>query len=230
MAITCITEARTAYQGGSRAGRAVSELAATQIRFGSWFVLGLVVFPYPCGGIMKKSVFRTLICLAITATSVFSFGQTSLSPNQTEGFGAGKLLRFTYTQNFDCVDQPLDDLNFNGKPAQSDPPELQIPICQAGLNPTINPPGVKGKATVTTDPLYVLIPMFSVNHDLDPNDAISCFDTVPGTLCGPALGKALIHLFGALPEAFKKKPVCRCNVLTPACAQALAPCTLPASI
>jgi len=155
---------------------------------------------------MKKSVFRTLICLAITATSVFSFGQTSLSPNQTEGFGAGKLLKFTYTQNFDCVDQPLDDLNFNGKPAQSDPPELQIPICQAGLNPTINPPGVKGKATVTTDPLYVLIPMFSVNHDLDPNDAISCFDTVPGTLCGPALGKALIHLFGALPEAFKKKP------------------------
>jgi hypothetical protein len=29
----------------------------------------------------------------------------------------------------------------------------------------------------------------------------------PGTLCGPELGKALIKLFGALPEGFKAKPL-----------------------
>lgn len=155
---------------------------------------------------MKSSVLRTLLCLALSTAS-YSFAQTAdLRPNQTAGFGAGRLLRFTYTQNFDCVEQPLNDLNFNGKPAQKDSVELQIPICQAGFNPTINPPGMKGRATTTTDPLYVLIPMFSANHDLNPDHAISCTGTVPGTLCGPALGRALISLFGFLPEAFKKSP------------------------
>lgn len=47
--------------------------------------------------------------------------------------------------------------------------------------------------------------MFSVNDDKNPNDAISCKDVLPGTLCGPALGKTLIKLFGAIPEAFKIK-------------------------
>jgi hypothetical protein len=49
--------------------------------------------------------------------------------------------------------------------------------------------------------------MFSVDNDQNPNDAISCKNVVPGTLCGPALGSELISLFGALPEAFKAKPL-----------------------
>ena len=48
--------------------------------------------------------------------------------------------------------------------------------------------------------------MFSVNKDTDPSTAISCDNVVPGTLCGPALGKTLIQLFGAIPEAFKANP------------------------
>ena len=131
----------------------------------------------------------------------------SLGQNQTEGFGAGKILKFTYTQNFMCVDQPKSDLNFNGTKADADPNEVQSPICQAGNNPTINPPGMRGMATKTTDPLYVLIPMFSVDNDQNPKDAISCKDVVPGTICGTDLGNALISFFGAVPESFKAKPL-----------------------
>ncbi|HEX3321943.1 MAG TPA: hypothetical protein VHR84_14640 [Terriglobales bacterium] len=138
------------------------------------------------------------------ATSLVA--QTELKPNQTFGYGANRLLKFTYTQNFDCVEQPFNDYNFNGIKAQSDPPELQIPICRVGTQPSINPPGIKGNPLVTTDPLFVLVPMFSTNNDRNPNHAIRCAKVTPGTLCGNALGKALIALFGALPEAFKAKP------------------------
>jgi hypothetical protein len=156
-----------------------------------------------------KQFSRTILFTSVALAAAFCYAQDKpeLRPNQTEGFGAGKLLRFTYTQNFDCVDQPKDDLNFNKVKAQSDPGEMQIPICQAGINPTINPPGQKGKATKTTDPLYVLVPLFSADHDQNPEDAISCQNVVPGTLCGAALGKTLIQLFGSLPEAFKAKPL-----------------------
>ena len=131
----------------------------------------------------------------------------ALRHNQTEGYGAGQILDFTYTQNFMCEDQPTSDLNFNHVKADADPNEVQSPICQAGNNPTINPPGQIGKATKTTDPLYVLIPMFSVDNDQNPKDAISCKDVVPGTICGANLGKALIGFFGAVPEGFKAKPL-----------------------
>jgi hypothetical protein len=166
--------------------------------------------PTPIKEDAMRGFFRGgLVCLALLSTSAVTYAgdSTTLQPNQTEGFGAGKVLTFTYTQNFDCVDQPTDDLNFNMKEAQSDPGEMQIPICQAGIDPTINPPGHKGKASKTTDPLYVLIPMFSVNNDQNPDDAISCKDAVPKTICGTTLGTTLIKLFGALPEGFKAKPM-----------------------
>jgi hypothetical protein len=53
-----------------------------------------------------------------------------LAANQTNGFGNGRLITFTYLQNFDCVDQPTLDLDFNGILAESDPNEMQTPICQ----------------------------------------------------------------------------------------------------
>jgi len=154
---------------------------------------------------MKFAIRRPIMLLALVA----SFALTVLAqskPNTTLGYGAGKLLTFTYTQNFDCVDQPDSDLNFNGIPAALDPGEMQIPICQVGTQPTINPPGMKGKAPGTTEPIYVLVPMFSVDNDQNPSDAISCTNVVPGTTCGATLGSTLISLFGALPEAFKASP------------------------
>jgi hypothetical protein len=143
-----------------------------------------------------------LACLAMI--SVTSFAQ-NLAPNQTFGYGAAQLLEFTYTQNFDCIDQPFDDLNYNGIVAAKDPGELQTPICTVGILPSINPPGQVGNPYITTEPLYVLVPMFSVNNDQNPNDAISCNNVVTGTLCGSALGNELISLFGAVPEAFKAR-------------------------
>lgn len=149
--------------------------------------------------------YRPVTMLVLLLTLV-SLGLAQAKPNQTQGYGDSKLLTFTYTQNFDCVDQPNMDLNFNGIPADKDPGEMRIPICQVGTQPTINPPGKVGNPMVTTEPLYVLVPMFSSDNDRNPNDAISCDNVVPGTICGPTLGSTLISLFGALPEAFKAKP------------------------
>lgn len=154
---------------------------------------------------MKMSIARPFQLLAVVlaiATAVCAQSK----PNQTLGYGEGKLLTFTYTENFDCIDQPGSDLNFNGIPAASDPAEMQTPICQVGTQPTINPPGMKGNPAITTEPLFVLVPMFSTDNDQNPNDAISCANVVAGTTCGPALGSTLISLFGALPEAFKATP------------------------
>jgi hypothetical protein len=151
-----------------------------------------------------------VICASLTALPSLSFAasppQDRSKNHSTEGFGAGKLLLFRYQQNYDCVEQPSDNLDFDHRQAQVDPDELQIPICQGGDNPTINPPGKVGLATNTTDPLYVLVPMFSVDNDQNPNDAISCKDVTPGTICGVELGNTLIKLFGAVPEAFKAQP------------------------
>jgi hypothetical protein len=155
---------------------------------------------------MKLSIFRSWMLVAVvTSIAVSGFAQNK-KPNTTLGYGAGQVLNFTYTQNFDCIDQPTSDLNFNGIPAALDPNEMQIPICQVGTQPTINPPGMKGNPAVTTEPLYVLVPMFSTDNDQNPNDAISCANVVPGTTCGSTLGSTLISLFGALPEAFKATP------------------------
>lgn len=141
----------------------------------------------------------TCACLTFAAPSA----SAQLAPNQTNGFGNGRLVTFTYQQNFDCVDQPTMDLDFNRKKAQSDPNEMQTPICQVVTEPTADPTGGDIKHTAH---LYVLVPMFSVDHDKNPNDAMPCpSGGRPGELCGPALGSALISLFGFVPEAWKTK-------------------------
>ena len=156
---------------------------------------------------MSMATSRRILLFAVTFMTTTIFAQTAQSPNQTEGFGAGQRLLLTYTQNFDCIAQPVNDLDYNHKRAGSDPAELQTPICVVGTQPTINPPGQIGNPAETTAPLYVLVPMFSVDNDQNPNDAISCNGVVQGTLCGQQLGQTLIQLFGAIPEAFKARPL-----------------------
>ena len=153
---------------------------------------------------MKKLLRGAIASLALIAGATGAHAQ-ALKPDQTAGYADGKLLTFTYLQNFLCIEQPGNDLNFNGILSGQDPSETQTPICQAGARPTINPPGVTG--VQKTASIFVLVPMFSVDKDQNPNDAISCTGVVPGTVCGPALGSALIKWFGALPEAFKAKPL-----------------------
>jgi len=71
------------------------------------------------------------LLLAVAACLAFTpdIASAQLAPNQTQGFGNGRLVTFTYLQNFDCVEQPSMDLDFNNAKAQSDPNELQTPIC-----------------------------------------------------------------------------------------------------
>jgi hypothetical protein len=81
-----------------------------------------------------------MILLAYACMPFFvSHASGQLAANQTHGFGNGRLVTFTYQQNFDCVDQPTLDLDFNGIPAESDPNEMQTPICQPITEPTADP-------------------------------------------------------------------------------------------
>ena len=141
---------------------------------------------------------------ALAALCYLAAGGVSaqLAPNQTEAFGNGRLLTFTYLQNFDCVTEPAMDLDFNGVPAASDPGEMQTPICQVITEPSADPSGGDLKHTAQ---LYVLVPMFG--SDTNPADAMPCPGTPrPGELCGVDLGNALISLFGFVPEAWKTTP------------------------
>src|ERR1051326_5522138 len=113
-----------------------------------------------------------------------------LSVNQTEGYGDGQLLVFTYFQNFACIHQPFDDLDHNGLVAAVDANEFQRPVCAVGRGPSIDP---NGRPTTETLKLYVIAPFFG--HDTNPNDVFT-----------PELGQALLSLFGFIPEAFKTHP------------------------
>ncbi len=173
---------------------------------------------------MKNRFVRILLGAAFAVAIVTGTARAQLAPNQTAGYGKGGLFTFTYTENFDCVDQPTDDLNFNGILAQSDPGELQIPICQVGDEPKYDPTGAK---IASTDKLYVLVPFFSADGDTNPADAISCDGVLPGTLCGSDLGNTLISLFNMLPEGFKQNP--KVPVQCPAPGEVPGTCTMHAS-
>src|SRR5215469_17044473 len=98
---------------------------------------------------MEGAMTRGTSLLALT-TAVLFVGSTAaqqLAPNQTHGFGNNQLVTFTYLQNFDCVDQPTLDLDFNKIMAQSDPNEMQTPICQVVTEPTEDPTGGNIKHT-----------------------------------------------------------------------------------
>jgi hypothetical protein len=156
-------------------------------------------------GVSMRNMIRfSMLAACFGAVLSMSSAWAQLAPNQTKGFGNSRIVTFTYTQNFDCVDQPLLDLDFNGIPAESDPNEMQLPICQPLTEPTQDPPGGELKHTAQ---LSVLVPMFSMDNDQNPDDAMPCPNGGrPGELCGHALGEALIKMFGFIPEAWKAHP------------------------
>ena len=152
---------------------------------------------------MKDLCTRSLPALAVCAciALITASASAQLAPNQTQGFGNNRLVTFTYLQNFDCVDQPTLDLDFNHILAQSDPNEMQTPIFQAVTETTQDPSGGDLRHTAH---LYVLVPMFSVDNDQNPNDAMPCPNGGrPTELCGVQLGNTLLSLFGFIPEAWK---------------------------
>jgi len=153
-------------------------------------------FTHPLGARSLRIGISALFALATHGA------YAQLAPNQTHGFGNDLLVTFTYLRNFDCIDEPLLDLDFNGIKAQSDPHEMQTPICQVVTESSADP---SGGDIAHTAHLYVLVPMFG--SDTNPADAMPCPDGGrPGELCGTALGNALISLFGFVPEAWKTTP------------------------
>ena len=114
----------------------------------------------PCPQSHSNKVFRFAFIIAALVFVTFATvcASVQLAANQSNGFGADQLITFTYTQNFDCVDQPTLDLDFNGALAQSDPNEMQTLICQPITEPTQDP---TGGSINNTAHLYVLLPMFS---------------------------------------------------------------------
>jgi hypothetical protein len=151
---------------------------------------------------LKGHLWLTIAAGAWMALGVDAAWAQHLAPNQTMGFGNQRLVIFTYLQNFDCVDQPTLDLDFNGIKAEVDPNEMQTPICQVVTEPTQDPTGGSIKHTAH---LYVLVPMFGTSKN--PRDAMDCPDGGrPGELCGVTLGEELIKLFGHIPEAWMSKP------------------------
>jgi hypothetical protein len=158
----------------------------------------LCSFPEPSP--RRRTALALIACVSLFAAASGTSAQ--LAPNQTQGFGNGRIITFTYQQNFDCVDEPSLDLDFNGVKAESDPNEMQTPICQVITEPSRDPAGGDLKHTAQ---LYVLVPMFG--NDTNRADAMPCPDGGrPGELCGTDLGNALISLFGFIPEAWKTKP------------------------
>ena len=158
---------------------------------------------------MRNAFLRLLLGGAVAVFclngSAFTSSAASLAANQTLGFGKGKLLTFTYHQNYACVDEPLTDLDFNGIPMESDAAEFQMPICQVATEPSIDP---AGGAINKTAHIYVLVPMFSVDNDQNAADALPCPAGVrSSTVCGSALGNFLISAFGNVPEGFKTTPL-----------------------
>lgn len=86
---------------------------------------------------LSRVALTLAVCVCMTFAAVSASAQ--LADNQTNGFGNNRLVTFTYLQNFDCVDQPTMDLDFNHILAQSDPNEMQTPICQPVTEPTEDP-------------------------------------------------------------------------------------------
>lgn len=145
--------------------------------------------------------FTVSVAMALMLSTGIGFAASVLAPNQTEGFGKSNILKFSYLQNFVCVNQSKDDRNYNGIKAELDTSEIQAPICQIGASSQISPSGAPVRKS---RPLYTIIPFFSLSANQNPNDAFS-----------PALGQTLINLFGFLPEAFKINPLVSVQCPTP---------------
>jgi hypothetical protein len=125
-----------------------------------------------------------------------------IAANQTDAYGEGQVIVFTYGQSFDCVDQPADDLDHVNGPSQQDPREVNGPHCVAADNPAIDP---KGDPTKNTAPLFVIVPFFETNRNVS---AAKNADCAPGFGNGTLAGIASLVSLGYLTVD--------CNTLGPA--------------
>lgn len=148
---------------------------------------------------MKQFTFVAALILIAASTAAMGADRPDpvrpIGVNQTDGFGAERLLAFTYFMNFDCVHGPFDDFDQNGKVAAVDPDQFQTANpqasqtskCVVGVESTLDP---TGKPTKKTEKLFVILPFFDRGGEAN----------------SPALTAALRSLFGFVPEAFNPTP------------------------
>ena len=145
------------------------------------------------GGVALTGLAATFVMYGVTASASTSATATPSRPiraDQTDGYGDGKLVTFTYGQQYQCVHEPGDDRNGNGIPADRDPAEFQTPICEVGFGTKIGLDPA-GAPTTETEPLYVIVPFFDADHD--------------GEAAG-GLASTLKSIFGFVPDAFDPTP------------------------
>jgi hypothetical protein len=142
------------------------------------------------GGVALAGLAATVVLYGATSASTSATADPSrpIRADQTDGYGDGKLLTFTYGEQYQCVHEPNDDRNFNGVPADRDPGEFQKPICQVNAGVGIDP---AGQPTSKTEPLYVIVPFFDADND--------------GEAAG-GLAPTLQTVFGFVPDAFDPTP------------------------
>jgi hypothetical protein len=150
-----------------------------------------------------------------------------IAANQTDAYGDGQVIVFTYGQSFDCVDDPADNIDQVNGPSQQDPREVNGPHCAAAFDAKVDPTGDPSNETA---PLYVIVPFFETDPTVPAANNDDCkkgfgngttqgiadlvnlgYLTVDcSSMSGPlqtvtaALGlKRADHTTGIIPDAFK---------------------------
>ena len=140
-----------------------------------------------------RAIFPALLLMAaFTASTVAA--QTPSRPinvNQTDAYGDERLLAFTYFMNFQCVHQPFDDLDNNGRAAAMDSNEFQSPRCVVGRSPRIDRPGSQSRTP---------------SHCSSSCDSSTPMVTVRQRV--PSSGRRSGSLFGFVPDAFESDARC----------------------
>ena len=158
--------------------------------------------------ILVMGVFLTTVLVAgVLSMSTVWAGDETLPPrpnvtinvNQTDGFGNGELLVFSYFQQFFCTHEPFDDLDNDGDVAAVDPEEFQRPRCVVGRqSPSIDPTGddIDG-----VEPFFILVPFFDADDDSEA--AVSANSSQSEN---EAFAATLQSLFGFVPDGFDPTP------------------------
>ncbi|TME36140.1 MAG: hypothetical protein E6I75_10010 [Chloroflexi bacterium] len=167
------------------------------------------------------AAFGLSMLLVVGAGAAVGRPNVQIAANQTDAYGEGQVIVFTYQQSFDCVDGPADDLDQNGIKSQQDPIEVNGPKCVAGRTSRLDP---AGDASADTAPLFVIVPFFETNATVPAATNPDCqpgfgniaalvtlrYLTIPCDSLGPTLQSLTAKLglkradgTGIVPDAFK---------------------------
>ena len=132
---------------------------------------------------MRIKLDRPFLTLAVIA-ALATFASAQGKPNQTQGYGDGKLLTFTYTQI--RLRRPAHDRSEFQRRRRSEGSRRNADSDLPGWNSADDQPSGKvGNPAVTTEPVYVLVPMSRVTTTRIRTTRISCNGVVSGTTAVP---------------------------------------------